>query len=70
VVAGATTPLDVIEKLRREAIAALEHPSVKERMAVLGVQMKGSTPGELRAFLRSEAERWQKVAREVGLQPQ
>ena len=69
-VAPATTPLDVIEKLRREAIAALEHPSVKERMSVLGVQMKGSTPGELRAFLRSEAERWQKVAHEVGLQPQ
>jgi tripartite-type tricarboxylate transporter receptor subunit TctC len=69
-VAPATTPLDVIEKLRREAIAALEHPQVKERLSVLGVQMKGSTPGELRAFLRSEAERWQKAAREVGLQPQ
>jgi len=69
-VAPATTPLDVIEKLRREAIAALEHPSVKERLSVLGVQMKGSTPAELRAFLRSEAERWQKAAHEIGLQPQ
>ncbi|RSZ47068.1 MULTISPECIES: tripartite tricarboxylate transporter substrate-binding protein [unclassified Variovorax] len=69
-VAPATTPLEVIEKLRREAIAALEHPSVKERLSVLGVQMKGSTPAELRAFLRSEAERWQKVAQEIGLQPQ
>ncbi|HEX7864800.1 MAG TPA: tripartite tricarboxylate transporter substrate-binding protein [Variovorax sp.] len=69
-VAPATTPLDVIEKLRREAVAALEHPSVKERLSVLGVQMKGSTPAELRAFLRSEAERWQKVAQEIGLQPQ
>ncbi|WP_418132791.1 tripartite tricarboxylate transporter substrate-binding protein [Variovorax sp. 375MFSha3.1] len=69
-VAPATTPLDVIEKLRREAVAALEHPSVKERLSVLGVQMKGSTPAELRAFLRSEAERWQKAAHEIGLQPQ
>jgi len=69
-VAPATTPLDVIEKLRREAIAALDHPQVKERLSVLGVQMKGSTPGELRAFLRSEAERWQKAAHEIGLQPQ
>ena len=68
--APATTPLDVIEKLRREAVAALEHPSVKERLSVLGVQMKGSTPTELRAFLRSEAERWQKAAQEIGLQPQ
>jgi tripartite-type tricarboxylate transporter receptor subunit TctC len=69
-VAPATTPLDVIERLRREAIAALDHPSVKERLSVLGVQMKGSTPAELRAFLRSEAERWQKAAHEIGLQPQ
>jgi len=69
-VAPATTPLDVIEKLRREAIAALEHASVKERLSVLGVQMKGSTPLELRAFLRAEAERWQKAAHEIGLQPQ
>lgn len=69
-VAPATTPLDVVDKLRRDAVAALEHPSVKERLSVLGVQMRGSTPGELRAFLRSEAERWQKVALEVGLQPQ
>ncbi|QNK69111.1 Bug family tripartite tricarboxylate transporter substrate binding protein [Variovorax sp. PAMC26660] len=69
-VAPATTPLDVIDKLRREAIAALDHPQVKERLSVLGVQMKGSTPGELRAFLRSEAERWQKAAHEIGLQPQ
>lgn len=69
-VAPATTPLDVIEKLRREAIAALDHPQVKERLSVLGVQMKGSTPDELRAFLRSEAERWQKAAHEIGLQPQ
>ncbi|SDJ67659.1 tripartite tricarboxylate transporter substrate binding protein [Variovorax sp. OV700] len=69
-VAPATTPLEVIERLRREAIAALDHPSVKERMAVLGVQLKGSTTGELRAFMRSEAERWQKVAHDIGLQPQ
>jgi len=69
-VAPATTPLDVIEKLRREAVAALEHPMVKERLSALGVQMKGSTPAELRAFLRSEAERWQKAAHEIGLQPQ
>ncbi|KQU85124.1 ABC transporter substrate-binding protein [Variovorax sp. Root318D1] len=69
-VAPATTPLEVIERLRREAIAALDHPSVKERMAVLGVQLKGSTTGELRAFMRAEAERWQKVAHDIGLQPQ
>ncbi|MDH6591173.1 tripartite-type tricarboxylate transporter receptor subunit TctC [Variovorax sp. TBS-050B] len=69
-VAPATTPLEVIERLRREAIAALDHPSVRERMAVLGVQLKGSTTAELRAFMRAETERWRKVAQDIGLQPQ
>jgi tripartite-type tricarboxylate transporter receptor subunit TctC len=36
----------------------------------LGVELKGSTRDELRAFMRSEAERWQKVAKDIGLQPQ
>ncbi len=69
-VAPATTPLEVIERLRREAIAALDHPPVRERMAVLGVQLKGSTTAELRAFMRAETERWRKVAQDIGLQPQ
>ncbi|WP_413762460.1 Bug family tripartite tricarboxylate transporter substrate binding protein [Variovorax sp. Varisp41] len=69
-VAPATTPLEVVEKLRAEAVAALAHASVKERMSALGVQLRGSTTGELRAFMRAEAERWQRVAREIGLQPQ
>jgi tripartite-type tricarboxylate transporter receptor subunit TctC len=68
--APATTPLETIERLRREAIAALDHPSVRERMTVLGVQLKGSTTAELRAFMRAETERWRKVAHDIGLQPQ
>jgi hypothetical protein len=34
------------------------------------VDLKSSSSGELRSFMRSEAERWQKVAKEIGLQPQ
>ncbi len=69
-VAPATTPLETVERLRREAVAALDHPSVRERMAALGVQLRGSTTAELRAFMRAETERWRKVAHEIGLQPQ
>jgi tripartite-type tricarboxylate transporter receptor subunit TctC len=69
-VAPATTPIEVIERLRTEATAALSHPVVRERLSTLGVELKGSTRDELRAFMRSEAERWQKVAKDIGLQPQ
>jgi tripartite-type tricarboxylate transporter receptor subunit TctC len=69
-VAPATTPIEVIERLRTEATAALSHPVVRERLSTLGVELKGSTRDELRTFMRSEAERWQKVAKDIGLQPQ
>ncbi|OUL97988.1 Bug family tripartite tricarboxylate transporter substrate binding protein [Variovorax sp. JS1663] len=69
-VAPATTPLDLIERLRREASQALLQPAVQERLSALAVNLKGSSSAELRAFMRAEADRWQKVAREIGLQPQ
>jgi tripartite-type tricarboxylate transporter receptor subunit TctC len=69
-VAPATTPIEVIERLRTEATAALSHPAVRERLSTLGVELKGSTRDELRSFMRSETERWQKVAKDIGLQPQ
>ncbi|NDZ12021.1 ABC transporter substrate-binding protein [Variovorax sp. WS11] len=69
-VAPATTPLEVVEHLRKEAAAALAQPVVKERLSALAVDLKSSSSGELRSFMRAEAERWQKVAKEIGLQPQ
>lgn len=69
-VAPATTPLPVIDRLRADALAALAHPGVKERLSSLGVELKGSSRDELRSFMRAEAERWQAVARRIGLQPQ
>ena len=69
-VAPATTPLPVIDRLRADALAALAHPGVKERLSSLGVELKGSSRDALRSFMRAEAERWQAVARRIGLQPQ
>ena len=69
-VAPATTPLPVIDRLRADALAALAHPGVKERLSSLGVDLKGSSRDALRSFMRAEAERWQAVARRIGLQPQ
>ena len=69
-VAPSTTPIVQLERLRLEALAALAHESVQSRMLTLGVDLKGRTRYELRSFMRSESERWQSVARGIGLQPQ
>jgi tripartite-type tricarboxylate transporter receptor subunit TctC len=69
-VAPATTPLEVLDKLRTESIGAMASPAVQGRMNTLGVDLKGSTRDDLRAFMRNEAQRWQAVALATGLKPQ
>ena len=69
-VAPVTTPIDVLERLRMETIAAMASPTVLNRLSSLGVDLKGSTRDELRSFMRTEALRWQTVAKGIGLQPQ
>ena len=69
-VAPITTPIDVLDKLRSETIGALASAGVQARMSTLGVDLKGTSRDELRGFMRSESDRWQTVARDVGLKPQ
>lgn len=70
VVAPASTPRSVIERLRAEIAAALAHPGTRERLSTLGIDLQGSTSEELRAFMRSEVERWGALARKAGLKPE
>lgn len=70
VVAPATTPIEIVEKLRAEITAALAHPTVRERLSTLGVELQGSTRDELRRFMRSEVERWGEIARKAGVNPE
>lgn len=69
-VAPATTPIDIVERLRSEAVAALAHPSTRERLTTLGIELKGSTRDELRAFMRHEVDRWGAVVRKAGIKPE
>ncbi len=69
-VAPITTPIDVLDKLRADTVAALASAGVQARMSTLGVDLKGTSRDELRGFMRSESERWQTVARDIGLKPQ
>jgi len=61
------TPQEVIAKLNADTNAALAHPPVKARFDELGATPKGSTPGELAAFLQSEIAKWGPVIREAKI---
>jgi tripartite-type tricarboxylate transporter receptor subunit TctC len=70
VVAPATTPIEIVERLRKEIATALAHPATRERLSTLGIDLKGSSRDELRSFMRSEVDRWGTIARAAGVKPE
>ena len=69
VFAPANLPRAVLAKLNGEINRILALADVRERMLTLGAIPAGNTPQEFGAFVKSEMERWGKVARQVNLQP-
>ncbi len=66
-IAGATgTPEPIVTKLHAEIVKALAAPSVKERLANIGVEPGGDTPDATQAFVLDEIERWAKVVKDTG----
>jgi len=66
VMAPATTPADIVERMNREINAVLQQPDVKERMATAFMEPVGGTPADLAAFLRREREVMTPVIRRSG----
>jgi tripartite-type tricarboxylate transporter receptor subunit TctC len=63
----AATPKDVVARLNREAVSALEAADVRERYAGMGVEPAGSTPEQAGAYLKSETEKYARVVKAIGL---
>jgi tripartite-type tricarboxylate transporter receptor subunit TctC len=61
---------DIIVKLHQETARALALPEVRERLAQAALQPVGSAPREFAAVVRADIERWGKLARELGIEPQ
>lgn len=68
--APAGTPSAVIARLNAEAVKALHSDEMKEKLALDGAQPVGSTPAEFAALLRSELDKWTRVARAARIEQQ
>jgi tripartite-type tricarboxylate transporter receptor subunit TctC len=65
--APAGTPKAIVSLLQRETAKILKSPDVQERLKALGLEPVGSTPEEHAKQLRSDLERWAKLAKAVQL---
>src|SRR5262245_32731695 len=61
------TPAEVIEKVNNEINAIAADPTIKARLAGLGVDPMSKTPAEFEKFIADETEKWSKVIRAAGI---
>jgi len=57
------TPVEVVDKLNKDINAALADPTVKARLAELGVTVTAGSPADFGKFIADETEKWGKVVR-------
>jgi len=68
-VAPANVPKEIIAILNREANAALKLPDVRAKLEILGLDVWTESPEYLGTLMKSEYDKYGKVAREIGLVP-
>ena len=61
------TPMDIVRKLNREVLRALNDPEFRDKLRTMGLDPLGFTPEEAAAFLRSELPRWKSIVTEAGV---
>jgi tripartite-type tricarboxylate transporter receptor subunit TctC len=70
VLAPAGTPRQIVAKLHDGIVHALRDDEVGKRLAADGAEAVGSSPEEFAAFIKSESEKWSKVAQAAGIKPE
>jgi tripartite-type tricarboxylate transporter receptor subunit TctC len=65
--APAATPRAIVTKLHAEIVKSLQMPDVRERCAGVGLEIVGSTPTELSAFVRQDMAKWAKVFKDANI---
>ena len=68
--APAGTPAAIVARLNGEALKALRSAEMKERLAADGAEPLGGSPAEFAALIRRELDKWTRVARAAGIDPQ
>jgi tripartite-type tricarboxylate transporter receptor subunit TctC len=70
ILAPAGTPKDVVAKLNTAINAALRMDDVRAKLEGAGIEIQGGTPEQFGNVIKGEVEKWGKVVKEAGIQPE
>ena len=63
IVGPANLPRDIVNRLNRDMVQAINSPDIIAKVAALGNYVIGDTPEQFGAFIRAESEKWGSVVR-------
>jgi tripartite-type tricarboxylate transporter receptor subunit TctC len=70
ILAPAGTPKDVVAKLNSATNSALKMEDVRSRLMGAGIEIQGGTPQAFAEVIRIEVDKWGRIVKEAGIQPE
>ena len=67
IVGPADMPRDIVNRLNREFVRALNSPEVKEKISAQGNYVVGDTPEQFANFIRAESDKWARVVKKASI---
>ena len=67
IVAAGATPRELVHRINGDFRKLLREPDTAKRLEELGIEPVGNTPEEFGAFIKSEIERWTRVAKAANV---
>jgi tripartite-type tricarboxylate transporter receptor subunit TctC len=68
--APAGTPPDIVNKINAEITKIVQMPDVRARILDIGAEPGPMKPAEYAAWVQSEVNKWTKLVKEAGIQPE
>jgi tripartite-type tricarboxylate transporter receptor subunit TctC len=68
--ARAGTPKSIVDALNAALVADLKKPETATRFNTMGIVAQWDTPEEFKAFIAAQTEKWGKVIKAAGIEPQ
>jgi tripartite-type tricarboxylate transporter receptor subunit TctC len=70
ILAPAGTPKDAVARLNSSINAALKMEDVRSRLMGAGIEIQGGTPEAFADVIRIEVDKWGRIVKEAGIQPE
>jgi tripartite-type tricarboxylate transporter receptor subunit TctC len=69
-IAPAGLPRPIVEKLNGALVKAVNDPAIRKQLLERGADPIANSPEQHAAFIKTEIEKWQRVAKQAGISPE